>query len=108
MKHAIEHGLGKERARKAARRAFESYKERFSSFNPQANWLDEDTVEVSFSAKGATLGGRVELTDQQMLVDMNVPFILKPFRKKAIGVIEEEMQKWVKKAERGELDSSEA
>lgn len=104
MRHAIEHGLGKERARKAAQKAFETYKERFSKYNPEADWVDDDTLDVSFSAKGVTLDGRVELTDEEMIVDMQVPFMLKPFRKKALGVIEEEMQKWVERARRGELD----
>ena len=35
--------------------------------------------------------------------ELDVPFLLRPFKKKAIDVIEQEIKKWVKKAENGEV-----
>lgn len=104
MKHSIHHGLNKDLARKATHKAFESYKQRFAKYDPTVDWSTEDRANVSFSAKGVTLEGNIEITDSDVNLELNVPFILKPFKKKAVGVIEDEIQKWVKKAERGELD----
>ena len=36
-------------------------------------------------------------------MELDVPFLLKPFKGKALGVIEEEIKKWMAKAEAGEL-----
>lgn len=104
MKHKIHHGLSKDLAQTAAHKAFESYKERFAQYNPTATWHDEDHAEVGFTAKGITLNGEVEITDHEIILDLDVPFILKPFKKKAVGVIEGEIQKWVDKAQKGELE----
>jgi hypothetical protein len=103
MKHAIKHDLQRETARKALRKAFESYKERFAKYDPNADWVTDDKANIGFSAKGMTLNGTVELTDNEVLMELDVPFLLKPFKGKALGIIEEEIQKWVKKAKNGEL-----
>jgi hypothetical protein len=104
MKHTIHHGLDHGLARKVIKRAFESYEKRFSQYDPNAQWLNEDEANVSFSAKGITLTGAVEITDEDVLIDMDVPFILKPFKKKAVGAIDEEILAWIQKAKRGELE----
>ena len=36
-------------------------------------------------------------------MDLDVPFVLRPFKGKAMGVIEEEIKKWIAKAKAGEL-----
>lgn len=104
MKHKIHHGLDQDLARKATRKAFDSYQQRFAKYNPTAEWVGDDRANVSFSAKGVTLEGNVEITEDDVLIELDVPFILKPFKKKAVGIIEDEIHKWVEKAERGELD----
>jgi hypothetical protein len=106
MKHAIKHDLERETARKALRKAFESYKERFAKYDPTADWVNDDKANIGFSAKGMKLDGTVELTDDAVLMELDVPFILKPFKGKALGIIEEEIQKWVQKAKEGELDDA--
>ncbi len=104
MKHKVHHGLDRELARKATHQAAESYKERFAKYNPQVNWVTDDKANVSFSAKGVGLDGSLEVTDDDVLIDLDVPFILKPFKKKAVSIIEAEINKWVAKAKNGDLD----
>ena len=104
MIHKVEHGLPKETAKKATQKAFDAYKERFEKYNPDANWVSDDEAKVSFSAKGVTLEGNVRLTETDIELEMDVPFLLKPFKSKAVGVIEDEITKWVEKAKEGELD----
>ncbi|MFU8805913.1 MAG: polyhydroxyalkanoic acid system family protein [Bradymonadaceae bacterium] len=104
MKHKIHHGLQKELARKATEKAIETYKARFEQYNPDAKWVDEDTANVSFSAKGIKLEGALEIGEDDVLLDLEVPFLLRPFRSRAITVIEEEIRDWVARAKNGELD----
>ena len=37
------------------------------------------------------------------VLDLSVPFILKPFEKKAASVLEDEISKWIGKAKAGEV-----
>lgn len=103
MKHVVNHGLGKDRAKQVAEKAFQSYKERFSNYDPKANWVRDDRCEISFSVKGMKLDGALEINDKDIEMDLDVPFVLRPFKGKALSVIEEEITKWVGKAKAGEL-----
>jgi len=104
MEKAFEHGLSKERAKKVTQKAIDAYTERFSDYNPRTEWVTEERAEVSFSAKGVTLEGSFELTDDDIVMRMDIPFLLKPFKGKAVDVVEREIDKWVQKAKDGELD----
>lgn len=101
MKHSVSHSLGRETARKVARAAFDTYKQRFSEFSPNTVWSGEDNAEISFSVKGFTLKGAVEVKEQSIDLDMDVPFLLKPFQGKAIAVIEREIKEWIDRAKVG-------
>lgn len=108
MEKKFPHDLSKDQAKKVAQKAFDAYMERFSDYNPETNWVSDDEAEVSFSAKGVTLEGRFELTDDEIVMRMDVPFLLKPFKGKAVSVVEDEIDKWIAKAKRGELDDEQA
>jgi len=103
MKHSVSHSLGREMARKVARAAFESYEKRFSEFNPRTTWQSDDAAKISFSVKGMSLNGSVGVAERSIDLDLDVPFLLKPFQGKAIDVIEREIKEWIGKAERGEI-----
>jgi len=103
MKHSVSHSLSRETARKVARAAFDAYKQRFAEFSPQTVWSGEDNAEISFSVKGFTLKGAIEVTDQSIQLDMDVPFLLRPFQSKAIGVIEREINDWIARAKTEQL-----
>lgn len=103
MKHSVPHSLGKEQARKVASAAFDSYTKRFAEYNPTVDWKNEDLAEIGFSVKGMKLSGSIEVKESEILLDMDVPFILKPFKKQAVGKIEEEIRGWIEKAKRGEI-----
>lgn len=104
MKHVVKHGLSQELARKAADKAWESYAERFKEYSPTAVWTSDTRCEVAFKVKGVKLQGTMELEPGGIAMDLDVPFLLKPFRNKALDVIEREIRTWVGKAERGELN----
>lgn len=103
MKHSVSHDLGRELARKVARAAFESYRTRFSEFSPTTDWKNDDQASIGFSVKGMSLKGAVSVGDRSIDLEMDVPFLLKPFQGKAVGIIESEIKAWIEKARRGEI-----
>jgi hypothetical protein len=103
MKHAVHHDLSQELARKAADKAWQSYSERFAKYQPRAEWTSDSHADISFKAKGIALKGALDLEPGQIVLDLDVPFVLRVFRKQAVDVIDREIQKWVGKARAGEI-----
>jgi len=103
MKHIIDHDLGAETARKVADRAFAEYKARFPDYKPTADWVNERRADISFSAKGIHLKGNMEISEKTIELDLDVPFLLRPFKSKAIEVIDREVRVWINKAHQGQL-----
>lgn len=103
MKHTVPHKLGREKARKVADSAFESYKSRFTDYKPTSRWVTDDRAEIAFNVKGVTLSGNVEVKEDTFEMELDVPFMLRPFKGKALSVIEGEIRKWIGKAESGEV-----
>ena len=104
MKHIIKHDLSPEQARKATDKAFETYRQKFADYNPTATWVNDKRAEISFSAKRITLDGAIELQPGQIELELDVPLLFRPFKGKAIAVIEESIQEWIAKAKKGELE----
>jgi hypothetical protein len=103
MKHEIHHGLSAELARKAIGKAMEAYSERFAEYNPEFRWTSEDKGRLGFRAKGVSVKGDIEIAGSNILVDLEVPFLLRVFRGKAIEVIDREVKVWIEKARNGEI-----
>jgi hypothetical protein len=103
MKHAIKHDLDVPTAKKVAERAFAEYQARFAQYDPQMRWADDRRAEIGFHAMGMNVRGSMEVEPQQIDVDLDVPFLLRPFRSKALEVIEREVNRWIGKAKAGEI-----
>jgi hypothetical protein len=103
MKHAVPHDLSMESAKQAASSALEAYKARFAEHNPTISWVKDNLAEVSFKAKGVGMKGTFEILSDRIEMDMEVPFLLRMFKQKAIDVVEGEIRKWVAKAKDGQL-----
>ncbi len=103
MRHAVPHHLDMPTSRRVADKAWESYSARFSDYHPTIEWITEQKAKVGFKAKGIKLLGELELLEERIEMDLEVPFLLRPFRKKALEVIEREIRNWVAKAEAGEI-----
>lgn len=104
MRHIIKHHLSHDLAKKAAVKAAESYAQRFAAYDPRVEWTGQDHANISFSAKGVTLKGDIQLRPGEFIVEMKVPFVFRIFEKKAMSIIEEEFRRWLDKADQGELD----
>ena len=103
MKHTVSHTLGVEMARKVVQAALDSYAQRFSDYHPTTHWKNDDAADIGFTVKGMHLKGTVMVAESAIDLDLDVPFLLKPFKGKAISVIEGEIRQWIKKAEKGEI-----
>lgn len=103
MKHTVSHDLGQDKAKRVAQAAFDAYTARFSEYKPKANWVNDKRAEISFTVKGVTLNGSMDVGPRTIEMDLDVPFLLRPFKGKAMGVIEEEINKWIGKARAGEI-----
>ncbi len=103
MKHTIAHNLDLATAKKVTDRAFEEYSKRFADYSPSLKWVNDRRAEIGFSAKGVKLNGAMEMAEKAIEVDLDVPFLLRPFKSKAIDVIEREVKVWIQKAQNGQI-----
>ncbi len=103
MKHEVPHDLPLASARLATAKAFESYQAKFAEYSPTVAWVDDTHANISFGVKGIVLRGSVLVLAKSIELDLDVSFVFKLFKKKAIDVIDEEVRFWIDKAKRGEL-----
>jgi Putative polyhydroxyalkanoic acid system protein (PHA_gran_rgn) len=103
MKHQIAHDLDSNLAKEAAVRAFDAYKQRFANYNPTIQWDSDRKARIGFSVKGVKLEGAIDILPKAIELDLDVPFLFRPFKGKAIEVIEREVRTWLDKAKKGEL-----
>ncbi|MET0592575.1 MAG: polyhydroxyalkanoic acid system family protein [Polyangiaceae bacterium] len=103
MKHQIAHDLDSNLAKEAAIRAFDAYKQRFANYNPTIDWANDRKARIGFSVKGVKLEGSIDILPKAIELDLDVPFLFRPFKGKAIEVIEREVRTWLDKAKKGEL-----
>ena len=103
MEHVVQHRLDIPTAKKVTDRAFEEYKARYPQYEPTFRWVTDRRAEIGFHAMGVKLKGAMEVAEKAISVELDVPFLLRPFKGKAIEVIEREVKLWVSKAEKGEI-----
>jgi Putative polyhydroxyalkanoic acid system protein (PHA_gran_rgn) len=97
MKHTVSHDLGQERAKKVTESALSTYTEKFAKYSPQTTWTSPSKAQIAFTVKGMSLKGGVEVKDKTIELELDVPFLLKPFQGQAISVIEGEIKEWLAK-----------
>jgi len=102
MKQTIDTNLDKARSKIAIGKAMDEYKKRFAEYQPRYDWVSDDAGEFSFSAKGVKLEGTIQIRDNKVDVDMDVPFLFRIFQGSAMKVIQEQVEHWVEKVKKGE------
>ena len=103
MKHTVAHDLGREKAKRVAEAAWNSYSARFANYSPTCQWENDNKANIGFNVKGVKLEGSLEVNEKDIALDLDVPFLLRPFKGQALKVIEEEIRKWIGKAKAGSL-----
>ena len=103
MKHAIQHDLDMATAKRVVDKAFAEYQARFPDYKPTLAWDSDVHAACGFNAKGMKLSGTMSIEAGQIVMDLDVPFLFRPFQKMAIQVIDDEVRRWLAKAKAGEL-----
>ena len=103
MKQVIPHDLDMPTAKRVVDRAFAEYQSRYPDYQPSLRWVSDQQADVAFNAKGIKLSGAMSLEPGSITLDLDVPFLFRPFQKKALEVIEREVRVWLEKARAGEL-----
>ena len=103
MKHEIPHDLDMKLAKNVAAHAFEEYARRFEDYAPKLEWADDRNAQIEFQIKGLRLQGKIGIRPGAIMLDLEVPFMLRIFKKRAIDVIDREVRAWIDKARAGKL-----
>lgn len=98
MRHAISHDLGLELACQTARAACDHYTVRFAHYHPVVQWRSPRQAQVAFAAKGVKLSGELEVTERELVLELQVPLLLRPLQKRAVEIIEREFRGWLERA----------
>ncbi|MET0385644.1 MAG: polyhydroxyalkanoic acid system family protein [Polyangiales bacterium] len=96
--HEIRHGLTLEQAKRAAHRALDEYIARYKTRGFTASWATDTRAELKFAAKGLEVDAVVDVLDDVLRVEANVPLVLRPLKSIAIATAEREAQRWITKA----------
>ncbi len=103
MKHVVQHDLSPELSKRAAECAFEHYRERYAKYEPSLRWTSDTVAEASFSAKGIGFNGTVTLLPDAICFELDVPFVFRIFKSRAIAIVDREIRSWTDKAKAGEI-----
>lgn len=103
MKHVIKHDLSPEMAKKVAVQAAERYTAKFAKYDARVDWANETQATITFKVKGVNAAASIDLQPGQIEADMSVPLLLRPFKKLALNAVDETFQKWIDRANKGEL-----
>lgn len=104
MKYVAKHGIDDlDQVKTVIEKAYDSYKERLSEYNPNLTWRDERNATVSFSVMRKSITTEFEITTQEVRIEGKIPFLFKPFESKIEKVVGGEVEKWIKKVQAGEI-----
>ncbi len=101
--HTVPHDVGRELAKKATVAAMASYSDKYGAYSPRTTWTGDYTATVVVHVKGLSLDGKIEVRDREIALSMDVPFLLRPFKARALQVIEREIGHWMSRAKAGEF-----
>ncbi len=95
MKHSVRHTLAPDRAKDLLDRALGAYRQNYAEYDVATSWLDAETAEVGFKVSGTRIGGRITVCDDCYDIDVRVPWIFRPFRRKITATVDEEFRRWL-------------
>jgi hypothetical protein len=101
MEHDIHHGLSQVEARGVVHRALAAYALRFASHAPELTWTGDDRVDVAFIVRGMRLTGSLDIGPDKFRLRLEVPWLLRPFRARAIERVGAEVAGWLAQAKLG-------
>lgn len=106
MQQSIAHDLGEKKARQAISAAHRYYARRYAKYKPRMRWQSRNRAALTFVATGMTVSATADVKPASIDVDVEVPLLLRPFRKKALAIVEREIRSWIARAKTGDLPTT--
>lgn len=103
MEHAIKHGLSHDQAKATAKSAIDAYSQKLAKYSPKVAWQGDTKVSIAFTAKGISMEGGLSIEPDRFVISADIPFLMRPFKSKAVEVVEREAHNWIAKAKAGQL-----
>lgn len=104
MKYVAKHGLSdRSRARVVVEKAYDVYKVKLADHRPTLTWTTPDDAKLGFSVMGKTIEAGIRITDEEIRIEGDMPFLFRPFQGKVEKVLGGEIEKWLEKARAGEI-----
>jgi hypothetical protein len=104
MKYVVKHQLDDlGRVKTVIEKAYESYAKRLADYSPRINWRDDRNAAVDFTVMKKKIEANFAITDDEVRIEGNIPFLFRPFQGRIEKVIGEEVEKWLAKARAGEI-----
>lgn len=104
MKYVAKHGLSdRSRAKVVVEKAYEVYKVKLADHKPALKWTSDSEGELSFSVLGKTLRVAIHVSDVEVRIEGDMPFLFRPFQGKVERILGEEIEKWAAKARANEI-----
>ena len=100
-RHGFTHPLDDAGARALIEQAFAHYADRYPSAQLQLVWASATHGELHGLARGLKMKARIELQTSRCVLDVDVPFLLRPFQDVAQRAIEREVKRWLERAAAG-------
>ena len=98
MKHRVQHPLASEEAKELLDRALDTYREHYAEYSLETGWVDDDTAAVGFQVTGKKIDGQIRVREDGYEIDLDLPWVFRPFRKKIARSLDREFARWIEKA----------
>lgn len=98
MKHTVDHPLEAEKARQLLERALNTYVEDYAQYSMETGWKDEATAQVGFQVTGTRVDGEIKVCEGRYEIDLDLPWVLRPFKKEIVKSIDREFARWISSA----------
>ena len=98
MKHSVDHPLETEKAKEVLDRALDTYREHYVENSVATSWVDERTATVDFQVTGKKIAGSITVCESCYDIDLKLPWMLRPFKKRIAQSLDSELQRWIERA----------
>jgi len=104
MEHIVVHDVGRDLAKKATVAAMDHYATKYGQYAPRTMWTGDYAADVGVRIKGISLDGKIDVRDREIWMSLDIPFIFRPFRARALAIIDREIGSWIARAKAGEFN----
>jgi len=60
--------------------------------------VDETTAEIDFEVTGKKVAGSITVQEDCYAIDLKLPWMLRPFKRRIAQSVETELQRWIARA----------